>query len=86
MRRTRTLVLAIPWAWLALFLLAPTVVVLKIALANAADGVPPYTPLLHWTGGVPHLTPPGTISPSSSPIRCIATPSCSACASRGSRR
>ena len=56
MRRTRTLVLAIPWAWLALFLLAPTAVVLKIALANAADGVPPYTPLLHWIGGIPHLS------------------------------
>jgi putrescine transport system permease protein len=55
MRRTRTLVLAIPWAWLALFLVAPTVVVLKIALSNAADGVPPYTRLLTWTGGIPHL-------------------------------
>jgi len=55
MLRTRTLVLAIPWAWLALFLLAPTAVVLKIALSNAADGVPPYTPLLQWIGGIPHL-------------------------------
>ncbi len=55
MLRSRTLVLAIPWAWLALFLLAPTAVVLKIALAAAADGVPPYTPLLQWIGGLPHL-------------------------------
>ncbi len=55
MLRTRTLVLAIPWAWLALFLLAPTAVVLKIGLSNAADGVPPYTPLLQWIGGIPHL-------------------------------
>ena len=54
-RRTRALVLAIPWVWLALFLLAPTAVVLKIALATAADGVPPYTPLLQWIGGIPHL-------------------------------
>jgi putrescine transport system permease protein len=55
MLRTRTLVLAIPWAWLALFLLAPTAVVLKIALSTPADGVPPYTPLLHWINGIPHL-------------------------------
>ncbi|MGA3403661.1 MAG: ABC transporter permease subunit [Acetobacteraceae bacterium] len=55
MLRTRTLVLVIPWAWLALFLLAPTAVVLKIALSAPADGVPPYTPLLHWIGGIPQL-------------------------------
>ncbi len=53
--RTRTFVLAIPWAWLALFLVAPTAVVLKIALSEPADGVPPYTPLLHWIGSIPHL-------------------------------
>jgi putrescine transport system permease protein len=56
MARTRIFVLAIPWAWLALFLVAPTVVVLKIALSNPADGVPPYTPLLTWIHGVPHLS------------------------------
>jgi putrescine transport system permease protein len=54
-QRTRTLVLAIPWLWLALFLLAPTAVVLKIALSVPADGVPPYTPLLHWVGSMPQL-------------------------------
>ncbi len=55
MLRTRTFILAVPWAWLTLFLVAPTVVVLKIAFATAADGVPPYTPLLNWIGGRPHL-------------------------------
>jgi putrescine transport system permease protein len=55
MLRTRALVLVIPWVWLALFLLAPTAVVLKIALSMPTDGVPPYTPLLHWGGGIPHL-------------------------------
>ena len=55
MTRTRTIILAIPWAWLALFLLAPTAVVLKIALATPIDGVPPFTPLLHWTGSIPQL-------------------------------
>jgi putrescine transport system permease protein len=52
---TRVLVLGIPWIWLALLLVLPTAVVLKIALATAGDGIPPYTPLLRWTGGVPHL-------------------------------
>ena len=55
MPRARTLVLAIPWTWLGLFLLLPTAIVLKIALAQGADGVPPYTPLLHWIGGAPRL-------------------------------
>jgi putrescine transport system permease protein len=53
--RTRTLVLAIPWIWLVLFLVLPTAIVLKIALSAPADGIPPYTPLLHWVGGIPHL-------------------------------
>jgi putrescine transport system permease protein len=33
------------WAWLALFLFAPLAIVLKIALSEAADSVPPYAPL-----------------------------------------
>ena len=40
--------LALPWAWLGLFLLAPAAIVLKISLAAPADGVPPYSALLHW--------------------------------------
>jgi len=51
----RVLVLSIPWTWLILLLLLPTAIVLKIALSQPADGVPPYAPLLHWTAGVPHL-------------------------------
>ena len=43
--------LALPWAWLGLFLLAPAAIVLKISLAAPADGVPPYSALLHWGGG-----------------------------------
>jgi putrescine transport system permease protein len=45
-------VLALPWAWLALFLLAPTAIVLKISLATPADSVPPYSALLHWGSGL----------------------------------
>ena len=47
--------LAIPWTWLTLFLLLPTAIVLKIALSQSADGVPPYAPLFHWIGGIPRL-------------------------------
>ncbi|MBN8927280.1 MAG: ABC transporter permease subunit [Rhodospirillales bacterium] len=36
-------VLAVPWIWLLLFLIAPTVIVAAIALAQPADGVPPFT-------------------------------------------
>ena len=53
--RTRTFVLALPWAWLALFLLAPVAIMLRIALSQATDGVPPYAPLLRWSGWMPHL-------------------------------
>jgi putrescine transport system permease protein len=41
---TRRLVLVVPWAWLALFLIAPTAIVVRIALSEAADAVPPYQP------------------------------------------
>ncbi len=48
--------LALPWAWLGFFLVAPAAIVLKISLAVPADAVPPYTALLHWDAGVlPHL-------------------------------
>jgi putrescine transport system permease protein len=39
-------VLALPYAWLALFFLVPFAIVLKISLAGTMIGVPPYTPLL----------------------------------------
>lgn len=38
----RALVLAVPCSWLVLFLLAPTAIVLAIALAQPSDGVPPF--------------------------------------------
>jgi len=44
-------VLALPWAWLGFFLVAPAAIVLKISLAAPADAVPPYTTLLHWDAG-----------------------------------
>jgi putrescine transport system permease protein len=43
MRAGRALVLAVPWAWLALFLLAPSAIVLLIALSEPVDAVPPFS-------------------------------------------
>ncbi len=45
----RTLVLALPFLWLSLFFLAPFLIVAKIALSEAALGIPPYAPVLRWT-------------------------------------
>ena len=52
---TRLLVIGLPFLWLLLFFAAPFAIVLKIALAEAAEGVPPYGALLHWADGVPAL-------------------------------
>lgn len=46
-RTRRLLVLSLPAAWLALFLLVPALLVLRISVATPADSVPPYTPLFH---------------------------------------
>ncbi|ANN77251.1 ABC transporter permease subunit [Bordetella flabilis] len=42
----RTLAIVPPFAWLALFLLLPFLLVLKISFADLQFGIPPYTPLL----------------------------------------
>lgn len=42
----RFLVIVVPWAWLAVFLILPTLIVLKIALSYPAESVPPYQPIL----------------------------------------
>ena len=55
MKRGRTLVLVIPWAWLLLLLIAPTLIVLKIALSDSIDAVPPYSAILRWTGLLPQI-------------------------------
>jgi len=45
-RLRRGLVLALPYAWLASFFLAPFLIVLGISLAQQAIGIPPYTALV----------------------------------------
>jgi putrescine transport system permease protein len=42
-------VVAAPYLWLLLFFAAPFLIVAKIAFSIAAEGVPPYAPLLEWS-------------------------------------
>ncbi len=56
MRAGRRTLLTIAWAWLALFLIAPLAIVVKIAFSAISDGMPPYAPLLQWADGRPHLS------------------------------
>jgi putrescine transport system permease protein len=44
----RRLVVAVPYLWLLLFFLAPFVIVLRMALSDAAMALPPYAP--HFPG------------------------------------
>lgn len=46
----RALIL-VPYAWLALFFLAPFLIVLKISLSETAIAIPPYLPTFDLTGG-----------------------------------
>lgn len=48
--RGRNTVIAIPFFWLLLFFLVPFAIVLKISLAEAALGVPPFSSLFSWVG------------------------------------
>ena len=47
--------LALPYAWLALFFLVPFAIVFKISLAEQTIGVPPYTPFLALDQGGWHI-------------------------------
>ena len=53
-RRPHVFVLAVPWLWLGIFVLAPVAIMLRIALSQAREGIPPYERLLRWTGWQPH--------------------------------
>jgi putrescine transport system permease protein len=44
LRRT----VALPYAWLLLFFLAPFLIILKISFADPVVAQPPFTPLLEW--------------------------------------
>jgi len=44
----RRATIAVPYIWLALFFLAPFLIVLKISLSEAVLAIPPYLPLFGW--------------------------------------
>ena len=44
----RRVVILLPYLWLAVFFLAPFIIVLKISFSSAAVAIPPYEPLVHW--------------------------------------
>ena len=46
-------VLALPWAWLGLFVLAPFLIVLAISLSTAGYGSPPIDFFIGWKDGHP---------------------------------
>ena len=46
----RHLVIAIPYLWLLLFFLVPFLIVFKISFSEVVTAVPPYTPLVTWSG------------------------------------
>ena len=45
------LVLALPYAYLTLFFLAPFALIVKISLSQQAIAMPPYAPVLAWSDG-----------------------------------
>lgn len=48
--RGRSVVIALPFVWLMVFFLIPFVIVLKISFSSTQLSMPPYQPLLQWTG------------------------------------
>src|SRR5438094_1680982 len=46
----RRVLIGLPFLWLAVFFLLPLGIVAGISLAESADAIPPFRPLLSWTG------------------------------------
>lgn len=51
MMRLRPVIL-IPFIWLALFFLAPLLIVVRLALSESAQARPPYRPVFGWSDGL----------------------------------
>ena len=51
----RHLVAGIPTLWLLLLFLIPFIIVFRISFSEVRLAIPPYTPLLSWRHGAPHL-------------------------------
>jgi len=51
-RHWRRLLVAVPYAWLLLFFLAPFAIILKISVADPIIGMPPFTPSFDASGAL----------------------------------
>ncbi|OKL42345.1 ABC transporter permease subunit [Pseudovibrio exalbescens] len=51
-RLGRWALIAVPYAWLLLFFLAPFVIVFKISLSEVVVSIPPYQPVIDWANGL----------------------------------
>lgn len=54
-RAGRRLVAGLPILWLLVLFLIPFVIVFRISFADVRLAIPPYTPLISWHHGAPHL-------------------------------
>ncbi len=52
----RVMLIGIPFIWLFVFFLLPFGIVLKIALSDFVNALPPYTPTLDWSAGLAGFT------------------------------
>lgn len=51
-RLGRWALIAVPYAWLLLFFLAPFIIVFKISLSEVVVSIPPYQPVIDWANGL----------------------------------
>jgi putrescine transport system permease protein len=51
----RRLITGIPTLWLLVLFLIPFIIVFRISFSEVRLAIPPYTPLLSWLHGSPHL-------------------------------
>jgi putrescine transport system permease protein len=51
----RRLIAAVPTLWLLLLFLIPFIIVFRISFSEVRLAIPPYTPLLSWHHGAPHI-------------------------------
>jgi len=51
----RRLIAGVPTLWLLVLFLIPFVIVFRISFSEVRLAIPPYTPLLSWHHGAPHL-------------------------------
>jgi putrescine transport system permease protein len=51
----RRLIAGIPTLWLLVLFLIPFIIVFRISFSEVRLAIPPYTPLLSWRHGSPHL-------------------------------